>query len=326
MPPVKSLTDMCASILAQHVSRIDDVGDLSDHLLVAILARASPADLARIENNTKRAHGRDISYVTEPIWTKHLERATVGVMKPDCSGDRYPCVLRIGDAWYEGNETCTGTEVDLTKARRFGSAREAFQHEQSMRRRRREEVASKLRGAYGDEAKRKESRAVSVVHLAPKASKKGGSAPVHRALTPAAAKRLRSAAVPQQLGTSGNGAAIPTDEGGRGSTGTLGAKSASTRERLAARLGMGRAFVGRGGVRAAASAAVATRHVDRETLVMTTTFRNARGNVVTRTTTPAGSAGKRKEKGGGGGGGGEKTRRRLSETEGRAVVLRECDL
>lgn len=124
------------------------------------------------------------------------------------------------------------------------SYRDAFEWECAGREKRKDAAAARLRGHYGDAARARESRAAQVVNLAPRApvtkrkTPAGITTPSSAAAAAAAASAKRhKSAVPQQVGRAGDRA---TTAGGAGG-------GASSRERLAARLGMGR---GRGGAKA----------------------------------------------------------------------------
>jgi hypothetical protein len=178
MPPVKTLAALCAQTLAQHVSRMDDVGFVSDHLLSEILVSATtrllatPGDLARIADATLRHSGRDVSTVTEPLWEKHVAR--MGRMQ-HCTrssedgrwhkikngggggggGGGGPGGARAdggGGGGGGGSSSASNNMKGTATTTRPGlplSYREAFEWETAQREKRKEAAAARLRGHYG---------------------------------------------------------------------------------------------------------------------------------------------------------------------------------
>jgi hypothetical protein len=255
---VPTLQDMCVGLIRRHIDRVDDLGAVPDQIVRRLLLHPTTMCVGS-------AHRAPT--LPPKLTPEVLERVESGTL----AGSGQDLTPVTDDVWREFlRRDFPGVTVPPSTSQTDAPNRSAFRRLTAARRRREADASARLRATYATAARTKDARVAKVVHLVPRAPRRPAvSLPAEAAAAAAKRARVENAPRTQPGGSSG----MP-----------------STRVRLAAKLGMGAAFRGRGGAAAAAAAATTTRRHDRATGITTTTRRAAGGGTVTITRTPAGAS------------------------------------
>ena len=254
---VPTLEDICVDLIRRHIDRVDDLGPVPDQIVRRLL----------LHPNASVGSPPRAPTLPAKLTPDVLERVESGTF----AGSGRDLAPVTDAVWREFlRRDFPGVTVPPD-----ASNKEAFRRLTAARRRRQADAAARLRATYADAARKKDARVAKVVHLAPRAPRRPAvSLPTEAAAAAAKRARVENAPHTQHAAAArGRSTGMP-----------------STRERLAAKLGMGVAFRGRGGATAAVAAASTTRRHDRATGITTTTRRTGGGRTVTVTRTPAGAS------------------------------------